>query len=190
MVVHRTWDWTFFNNYSNHPRMCVLSTLCGNVVKNAVHLIYIYIHLLFSFWRSGTGKWFRIERRQIVFLWWDQDSMLGRVSRASNRHQIQYLIHDDVIKWEHFPRYWPFVRGIHRFPLNSPHKGQWRGALMFSLIWTNPNKLLSKQSWCWWFETPSHPLWRHRDAQTDWATVDQAIKLLTRIVAVYAHINI
>ena len=27
-----------------------------------------------------------------------------------------------------------FVRGIHRPPVNSPHKGQWRGALMFSLI--------------------------------------------------------
>ena len=42
--------------------------------------------------------------------------------------------HDDVIQWKHFPRYWPFVRGIHRSPVNSPHKGQWRGALMFSLI--------------------------------------------------------
>ena len=42
--------------------------------------------------------------------------------------------HDDVIKWKHFPRYWPFARGIHRSPVNSPHKGQWRGALMFSLI--------------------------------------------------------
>ena len=47
--------------------------------------------------------------------------------------------HDDVIKWKHFPRYWPFVRGIHRSPVNSPHKGQWRRALMFSLIcaWIN-----------------------------------------------------
>ena len=47
--------------------------------------------------------------------------------------------HDDVIKWKHFPRHWPFVRGIHRSPVNSPHKGQWRGALMFSLIrvWIN-----------------------------------------------------
>ena len=42
--------------------------------------------------------------------------------------------HDDVIKWKHLPRYWPFVRGIHRSPVNSPHKGQWRGALMFTLI--------------------------------------------------------
>ena len=47
--------------------------------------------------------------------------------------------HDDVIKWKHFPRYWPFVRGIHRSSVNSPHKGQWRGALMFSLVcvWIN-----------------------------------------------------
>ena len=47
--------------------------------------------------------------------------------------------HDDVIKWKHFPRNWPFVRGIHRSPVNSPHKGQWHGALMFSLVcvWIN-----------------------------------------------------
>ena len=44
--------------------------------------------------------------------------------------------HDDIIKWSNFPRYWPFVRGTHRSPLNSPHKGQWRGAFMLSLICT------------------------------------------------------
>ena len=47
--------------------------------------------------------------------------------------------HDDVIKWKHFPRYWPFVRGNNRSPVNSLHKNQWRAALMFSLIcvWIN-----------------------------------------------------
>ena len=52
---------------------------------------------------------------------------------------VAWVLHDDVIKWEHFPRYWPFVWRIHRSPVNSPHKGQWRGALMFSLIcvWLN-----------------------------------------------------
>ena len=44
--------------------------------------------------------------------------------------------HDDVIKWKHFPHYWPFVRGIHRSPVNSLHKGRWCRALMFSLICT------------------------------------------------------
>ena len=43
------------------------------------------------------------------------------------------------MKWTDFPRYWPFVRGNHRSPVNSPHKGQWRGALIFYLIcaWIN-----------------------------------------------------
>ena len=37
-----------------------------------------------------------------------------------------------------FLRYWPFVWGIHRSPVNSPHKGQRRWALILSLIcaWT------------------------------------------------------
>ena len=54
-------------------------------------------------------------------------------------HHGSFLLHDDVIKWKHFPRNWPFVREIHRSPVNFPHKGQWRGALMFSLIyaWMN-----------------------------------------------------
>ena len=59
-------------------------------------------------------------------------------------HNPRFLLllprsYDGVIKWKHFPRNWTFVRGIHRSPVNSPHKGQWRGALMFSLTcdWIN-----------------------------------------------------
>ena len=69
--------------------------------------------------------------------------------------------HYDVIKWKHVPRYWPSVRGIHRSPVNSPHKGQSRAALMLPLIcaWINAWEL--EQSWGWWFETPSRSLWCH-----------------------------
>ena len=67
---------------------------------------------------------------------------------------------NDVIKWKHFPRYWPFVRGIHQWPVDTQHKGQWRGALMFDL---RLNKRLSKQSRRWWFETPPRSLWRQRN---------------------------
>ena len=50
-----------------------------------------------------------------------------------------YIERDDVIKWKHFPRNWQLVWGIHRSPVNSPHKGQWRGTLVFPLIcvWIN-----------------------------------------------------
>ena len=70
---------------------------------------------------SKRGQWKRLQPERAYGIYWI------------------YWAHDDVIKWKHFPRYWPFVRGIHRSPVNSPHKGQWRGALMFSLIcvWIN-----------------------------------------------------
>ena len=64
------------------------------------------------------------------------------------------LTHDDVIKWKHFPRYWPFARGIHRPPVNSTHKGQWCGALMFSLIsawmygWVNNREVGNLRRYC------------------------------------------
>ena len=47
------------------------------------------------------------------------------------------LLHDDVIKWKHIPHYWSFVWGIYMSPVNSPHKGQWRGALIF--FWSGPD---------------------------------------------------
>ena len=64
-------------------------------------------------------------------------------------------VHNDVIKWKHFPRYLPFVRGIHRSPVKSPHKGQWRGALMFSLICAWINDIVNNGEAC--------DLRRHRD---------------------------
>ena len=72
------------------------------------------VTLYFHSWQFLVRGWLY---RDIIFLSW------------------QYL----VIEWKHFPHYWQFVRGIHRSPVNSPHKGQWRGALMFSLIcvWIN-----------------------------------------------------
>ena len=91
--------------------------------------------------------------------------------------------HDDVIKWKHFPRYWPFERGIQRSPVNAPHKVQWRvtgllcrdftghrrspltkasDAELWSFLWSAPEKKrLSKQSRRRWFETPSLSLWSY-----------------------------
>ena len=70
--------------------------------------------------------------------------------------------HNDVIKRKHFPRYWPFVRGIHQSPVNSPHKGQWRG--VFNVFLNLRMKNCCKQSWGWWFETSSCSLWRQCNA--------------------------
>ena len=53
------------------------------------------------------------------------------------------------MKGTHFPRYWTFVRVIHR---NSQRPLTRSFDVFFDL---RLNKRLSKQSWGWWFETPS-----------------------------------
>ena len=65
--------------------------------------------------------------------------MIRLQASPQSQHEMKTFSHDGVIKWKHFPRYWPFVRGIHRAPMNCPHKGQCRGSLVSSLIcaWTN-----------------------------------------------------
>ena len=71
------------------------------------------------------------------------------------------LNHDDVFEWKHFPHYRPFVRGIHLslfIPLTKTSD-----AVLWYFFDLRLNKPLSKQSWGWWFETPSRPLWRHCD---------------------------
>ena len=77
--------------------------------------------------------------------------IIGRVilyARWMGHYVLQWK-HSDVIKWKHIPCYRPFVRG----PVNSPHKGQWRGALMlfFFCAWTNG-----------WVNNPSAVFRRHR----------------------------
>ena len=85
-------------------------------------------------------------------------------------NHMSFSGNDDVIKWKHFPRNWPFVRGIHRSPLNFPaQKPVTRSFDVF--FYLRLNKRLSKQSWGWWFETLSRPLWHHCD-----------VKMLTRLV--------
>ena len=70
------------------------------------------LHIIGPSWGEPPGlRWFPLQR---AMAWW--------------RHQV-----------ETFPRYWPLVRGFHPSFANSPHTGQWRGALKFSLTcaWTN-----------------------------------------------------
>ena len=76
----------------------------------------------------------------MLWQWWNMSVTPYQISAESTGFCVVvfsrlFNLHDNVIKWKHFPRYWPFVRGSHRSPLNSSHKGQWRGALMFSLIY-------------------------------------------------------
>ena len=88
--------------------------------------------------------WYRRAARRIdgkiqIIIDGKIQTMISIQIRVISPEKMNAKIYDDVIKWKHVPRYWPFAQGIHRSPVNSPHKGQWRGALMFPLIcvWIN-----------------------------------------------------
>ena len=134
---------TFMNSLS-----CVeIVVLWFKVYRNLLHWVQLTIAST-SFDNGLTPK------RQQVSIWSKDGLVYWRINAPFCLDELifdeklcafsllLYLVlyqHDDVMKWKHFPRYWPFVRGIHRSPVNSLHKGQWRGALMFSLIcvWIN-----------------------------------------------------
>ena len=57
----------------------------------------------------------------------------------------------------------------------------WSFDVFFDL---RPNKQLSKQSWGWWFETPSRPLWRHRNGGWRHAITSKSIKISNTSVSI------
>ena len=73
-------------------------------------------------WNSNSMKWCLLMRISMSTckLFRNEPYMGTRPSSVTPSP----CSHDDVIKWKHFPRYWAFVRGIHRSPVNSPHKDQ------------------------------------------------------------------
>ena len=81
--------------------------------------------------RGRTGKQIALSVRWLEMSWLSQNIIITTYLRLTT-----IRIHDDVIKWNNFPRYWPFVRGIHRSPVNSPHKGQCCGIWCF--LWYAP----------------------------------------------------
>ena len=81
----------------------------------------------------------------------------SRVTTQSSKGGWKRSVHDVVIKWKHFARYRPFVRGIQWSPVDSLHKGHWRGAwCSFDL---RLNKRFIKHSGRRWFESYATRIW-------------------------------
>ena len=112
-----------------HHRLAIGIILCGLCWT-------ILCAVILSIWNSA------IEICSFVRV-----SLIGRSSGAGEILDGCALLgheHDDVINWQHFPRYWPFVRGIHRSPANSPHTQRRSFDVFFDLRpnngWVNNSK--------------------------------------------------
>ena len=142
--------WDIKPNFSSHA---ACSVGCLNIINPSeidLRLVFHYYYSI-SICRS-------VQKSKMIELW--------KCHVMVNRDVMTFVVytnHDDVTEWKHFPRYWPFVRGIHRSPVNSPHKGQWCGALMHSLICAWINGWVNNRE-------PGdlrRPLWRHSNSPVD-----------------------
>ena len=116
-------------------------------------------------------EWFIFNRNKLYLPWWRHDMkndfrITSPLWGESHWWPVDLPHREPVERWYLFCSWWR--NQVETFsallalcagdlPVNSPHKGQWRGAfgVFFDL---HLNKRLSKQSWGWWFETS---LWRH-----------------------------
>ena len=95
-----------------------------------------------------------------------------------SRTQIE-IYHDDVIKWKHFPRYWPFMReftGQRWIPLTRPVTRSFD-------VFFDPrrNKWLSKQWGRRLIETPSCTSWRSCN-DTKYVTYCHGINIIWEVI--------
>ena len=91
-----------------------------------------------------------------------------------------FNFYDDVIKWKHFPYYLPFVRAIHWSPMDSPHKGQWREALMF--LWSAPEQKVEQT-------IEMLVIWDTHLAHYDVTVMDCPRRSMSLLVKIYSIVN-
>ena len=132
---------------------CLFSILGDRFLEGSPGTPYADTGLGPSFTKRTTILSHNFEKSRIpeimasISLWnWQETQQ--KCCQGNCRISKRYLVFRTVVRlrdswdswWRHqmetFPRCWPFVCGIYRSPVNSPHKDQWREALMFSLIWS------------------------------------------------------
>ena len=130
----------------------------------------------------------------MLIIWW-QTCKSGRGPKHTDLPEMRSF---DIIRtrilsqimtwWRHqmdtSPRYWPFMREIHWSPMNSLHKGQWRG--VFSLICYRINGLVNKRE--------AGDLWRHRIhfdviVVINYVSANETRRCISNVVFDWSHIQ-
>ena len=117
-------------NYINR-NIRILLWNCHNYSKTRSR-IYLTVDILTYIYSVGTNRNTHTQHyppKAICILIQNINASVV-LSELPQWRSVMLVNYDYVIKWKHFPRNWPF---------DSPHKSQWRGAFMFSLIcvWIN-----------------------------------------------------
>ena len=132
-------DWYKFNSFQDSCYVMI----CIKFIEIAI-LQYALYKLIFPSHIMWKNIVWHENIKTLAYHW--RNSILNKWNTCGNRStlRLQMLSHKIDISnpWRHqmetFSGSLTFERGIHRWPLNSPHQGLWRRAFMFSLIcaWT------------------------------------------------------
>ena len=144
IIANRTWMSTIMN-VSTKFEINLLSGLSGNAQRLLDQDIFICgcieSYYFDNFWCRQCKK--NIKILTFSFQW----HMLPPITKWTATHWATMFntgaitnpnsfIHDDIIKWKHFPRYWPFVQGIHRsrwIPLTKASDAE-----LWCFLWSTP----------------------------------------------------
>ena len=157
-----------------HPSISILDQGAVRVPIYGVGSTRLYrtpiLHAMIS-WYSGAWSFFLYPTPYTchyndIYAWW--------------RHQMETFsallaicAGNSPVTGE-FPAKWPVTRSFDVF---------------FNLLL---NKRLSKQWWCWWFETPSRPLWRHCNGNIALYIVtgaDRGLNYRVKYISKYIFVN-
>ena len=99
--------------------LCIFGCLNHNVDRKLIYRLVYHHALNFIFQNVDPNDLHRVvdvlcTASRAYSAQWNLRRAQELASLAVQYARYAYEItHDDVIKWNHFPRYWPFVRGIH-----------------------------------------------------------------------------
>ena len=154
------YQWGKWPRTYSHVIIVIWNNICKPIYFSMWAMFFKYVVDLT--WKIVTVSSMTLSKNVTCLSQLLQDKVMGENSPRYNDITLYMYIdsccagtvytHDDIIKWIHFPRYWPFVRGIHWWLVNFPHKGQW------CIIWSALEQTVGKQSRRRSFETPSRSL--------------------------------
>ena len=122
------WGWWFETSSRPLWRHCDANGF--DIISCVLNLLtFLTWKCLSEMRKSEKRSWAPIQGQYLVPICdrWSSDNSLVWP-------RIKINLHDDVIKWKHFPRYWPFVRGIHGSPVISRTKAS--DAELWCFLWS------------------------------------------------------
>ena len=106
---------------SNHRRFdCLLNCLSRRRSKKHQNSAPVAFVRASHWWPVDSPHKGPVRRKMFPFddaimsIYQHTTEGLSHCSAETSTTSHNHYTHDDVIKWKHFPRYWPFVRVIHR----------------------------------------------------------------------------